>query len=278
MLDTLIAQLLAQLQPSQPIAVADVETTGVTVGLDWVCQFAAVRIEPDGRFTRYATLVNPQRAIPAEATAVHGITDAMVADAPIFAQVVPRITPLLEGAALLAFNGRFDVKFVSAEYDRARLPNPIQAAPLIDPFAIFVQREPRDLSAAVRFYTGRTHEDAHDAMADVEAALAVLVGQCERYDDLPRTVPGLAAYCKRTDPSWLDPDGRIVWKDGEARIAFGKNAGRSLKELAARDRGFLQWVMGKDFSEEVKTLCRNALYGKFPGAPAPKAGEAVVVL
>ena len=275
--DALIVRLLAALPFSQPLAVVDVETTGTMPAIDRVCQVAVLRIEPTGVWTTFASLVNPERPIPPEVSEIHGITDAMVADAPTFAAVMPQVLHLTDGAAICGFNGKFDVTMLGAELQRVGRSNALADAPLIDPFRIFVQREKRDLTAAVKFYTGRDHTDAHDAMADVVAALEVLVGQAERYEDLPRTVAGLAAYCKPTDPSWLDPDGKVIWREGQARLTFGKNAGRSLKELAARDRSFLQWVCAKDFSEDVKALCRNALVGKFPTGPAVKAGDAVAV-
>lgn len=269
-----IARLLDRLRPSQPIAFFDVETTGVLPTIDRVVSIAILRVEPDGQVRRFHARCYPERPIPAEATAVHGITDDMVAGEPRFKARLHEIEPLLAGAVLCGFNGTFDVKMVGAEYQRAGRLNTLEAQPLIDPWQIFVQREKRDLSAAVRLYAGREMTDAHDAMADVEATLEVLVGQVDRYEDLPRTVAELAKACKRTDPSWIDPEGKIVWRDGEARFSFGKHAGRPLRELASRERSFLQWVLGKDFSEEVKTICRNALAGKFPTGP----GQAVAVL
>jgi DNA polymerase-3 subunit epsilon len=273
-----IARLLDRLRPSQPIAFFDVETTGVMPAVDRVVSIAILRVEPTGEVRRFYALCHPERAIPAEATAVHGITDDMVAGEPRFKARIGLIEPLLSGAVLCGFNGTFDVKMVGAEYQRAGLPNTLADQPLIDPFRIFQDREKRDLSAAVRLYAGREMANAHDAMADVEATLEVLVGQVERYEDLPRNVAELAKACKRTDPSWLDPDGKVIWRDGEARLSFGPKAGESLRKLAATDRGLLQWILKKDFSREVKTIVENALVGNFPTAPAPRAGEAVTVL
>jgi len=55
-----------------------------------------------------------------------------------------------------------------------------------------------------------------------------------------------------------------VWRDGVATVAFGTQAGTPLVDLATTDRGFLEWVLRKNFSDEVKTICRNALAGRFP--------------
>ena len=62
----------------------------------------------------------------------------------------------------------------------------------------------------------------------------------------------------------IDADGKLVWRDCVATIAFGAQAGTSLEDLAANDRSFLEWILRKDFSEEVKTIIREALAGRFP--------------
>lgn len=269
MTESLIHDLIARFRPTVPIAIFDVETTG-TMPIDRVVQIAILRIGPDGAFEAFRSLVNPRMAIPAEATAVHGITDAMVAAAPSFAVLVRTITGLLEGCVLVAYNGRFDVGMVTGEYDRLQLPSPIQGAALIDPFRIFVKKEPRDLASAVQRYTGGTHEDAHDAMADVEATLAVLMGQATRYEDIPHELEALAAYClPERNPAWLDPEGKFTWRNGEPVITFTKHAGRTLRELARAERGFCEWMLSKDFSDDVKTLVRDAIRGRFPTPPTP---------
>ncbi len=59
-------------------------------------------------------------------------------------------------------------------------------------------------------------------------------------------------------------DGKLVWRDDVVTVTFGAQAGTSLADLAATDRGFLEWILRKDFSDEVKAICRNALAGQFP--------------
>jgi DNA polymerase III subunit epsilon len=73
----------------RPLAVIDVETTGVNTASDRVVQIATLRVEPDGRSDLRSALINPGVPIPAEATAIHGISDADVADEPPFDGVAP---------------------------------------------------------------------------------------------------------------------------------------------------------------------------------------------
>jgi DNA polymerase-3 subunit epsilon len=72
-------------------------------------------------------------------------------------------------------------------------------------------------------------------------------------------------------PDWLDPDGKIVWRGGEAVLGFGKHRDKSLRRLAGEEPEYLKWIAGSDFSEEVKRLAQAALRGEFPTQTAAGA-------
>ena len=94
-----------------PIFVFDCETTGLDVKSDVIVSLGGVRMHGDRMF-RGATidcLVNPGRAIPPRSTAIHGITDAMVADAEPFARNWARLAALMEGCVLVGHNIAFDI-------------------------------------------------------------------------------------------------------------------------------------------------------------------------
>ena len=82
---------------------------------------------------------------------------------------------------------------------------------------------------------------------------------------MPATVDELHDWLDQKDPNWIDADGKIVWRNGTATVSFGIHAGRSLRDLATKDRGFLEWILRKDFSDKVKEIVREALAGQFPG-------------
>lgn len=93
--------------PELPIVVIDTETTGVGEGHK-VLEVAAVRFEAGRIVAEYATLLDPEREIPAEATAVHGITADMVAGKPTLADVAHDLARIAQDAAPCAYNAPFD--------------------------------------------------------------------------------------------------------------------------------------------------------------------------
>ncbi|MBS1603593.1 MAG: 3'-5' exonuclease, partial [Bacteroidetes bacterium] len=75
------------LQLTRPLAIIDLETTGVNLGTDRIVEIAIVKIMPDGKKLVKRKLINPEMPIPAGSTDIHGITNEMVKDAPSFKQV-----------------------------------------------------------------------------------------------------------------------------------------------------------------------------------------------
>lgn len=250
---------------TRPLVVFDLETTGVNPRVDRIIEFGGVRIAPDGCRETFDVRINPGCPIPPEASAVHGITDADLADAPPFPAVAARIRAFLEGADFGGFNIlRFDLPLLLREFADAGMPFDASAVKIVDAQRVYHMREPRDLSAALRFYCGEAHPDAHSAAADAAVTWQIIEGQCARYEDLPRTVAELDALCNPKDPEALDPDGKLRWRDDEVVLSFGQKSGTSLRELVANESSYLRWMLKKDFSDEAKTIVRNALDGRFP--------------
>ncbi|OSI06653.1 3'-5' exonuclease, partial [Neisseria zoodegmatis] len=101
-----------------PVAIVDLESTGGNLYQDRVTEVAILRFE-NGQIARYEWLVNPQQPIPSFITGLTGIDDTMVANAPVFAELVSELLPLLRGALLVAHNSRFDYTFLRHEFQRA---------------------------------------------------------------------------------------------------------------------------------------------------------------
>ncbi len=258
--------MLKNIKLEKPLAFIDVETTGTNPYTDRVVELSILRIQPGGIEEYKSHRVNPEVPIPAEATAIHGITDADVAGEPAFRKYAKSVCDFLEGCDIAGFNViKFDLPCLEAEFARADIDFSRRGRYLVDSMVIFHQRERRDLEAAYRKYCGGEMENAHSAEGDAKASAEILDGQLEAYGDLPRDVPALCGLCYTVDESYIDAEGKFVWVDGEAVCTFSKDhTGRRLKDIAAESPGFLTWIVNKDFSPKVKDIASKALRGEFP--------------
>jgi DNA polymerase-3 subunit epsilon len=263
--DDIIRSGVENLNLSRPLAFVDLETTGTSPAGDRIVEIAILKVHPDGREEFARRRVNPGVPIPAEATAVHGITDADVASEPAFASYARSLSRFLADCDIAGFGvARFDLPMLEAEFRRAGIEFSRKGRAVIDAMAIFHAKEPRNLEAAVQFYCGRPFPGGHSSEIDVRASYDVLCAQLARYDDLPRDVQALHDFCNPGSSDWIDPEGRIAWVDGTATIMFGKHKGRSLQDLRASEPDYLQWILSQDFSPEVRQIIGDALEGRFP--------------
>ncbi|MEZ4806975.1 MAG: 3'-5' exonuclease [Flavobacteriales bacterium] len=245
----------------RPLAFFDLETTGTRIGKDRIVQVGIVRLLLDGGRETFQTLVNPEMPIPAEATEVHGITDTDVADAPVLQEVAREILGNLAGCDLAGFNClRFDVPFLAEELHRAGVEWDSSGLRVVDVQRIYHKMEPRNLSAALRFYCGREHEGAHDALADVEATADVLLAQLERYEELQGDVAFLGEMSGDRQRS-PDAAGKLRFDDrGAICLGFGKYSGWTLENIGRNDPGYIQWLMTKaELPGSTLAVMRNAL-------------------
>lgn len=254
------------LELRRPLAFIDLESTGTSPERDRIVEIAVLKLHPDGREEFRCKRVNPGVPIPPDATAVHGITDADVAQEPPFIQYARGVNVFLEGCDFAGFGiTRFDLPLLRAEFWRTRqIDFRWRERAVIDAMAIFHTQHPRDLSAAVQLYCGRTFPEAHAAQDDVRAAMDVLHAQLEHHQDLPRNIDDLNRLLNTEVKDWVDHDGRFVWIAGVVTCAFGANKGRSLADIAEADPDYLVWMVDRDFEPEVKEIARAALKGEFP--------------
>jgi DNA polymerase-3 subunit epsilon len=179
------------------------------------------------------------------------------------------VADVLRGCDFGGFNvTRYDAPLLVEEFARAGVPFSLEGRRILDAQRIYHLKEPRDLTAALKFYCGEDHDGAHGALDDAEATLRVLEAQLERYDDLPRDIELLAALCNPRDPTWADTEGKIRWRDGDLIINFGQKQGLRLKDLVLNNRGYLEWILKSDFAEDTKELVRDAINHRTPTPPA----------
>ena len=262
------------LKLDRPLVVFDIESTGTAPRKDRIIELAAVKLMPDGTEVSKCWLMNPGVKIPPETTAIHGITDEIVKDCPTFADKADEIFAFFEGCDLSGFNAdRFDIPCLEEEFARAGKNFAPSARRHVDVQRIYHRMEPRDLTAAVRFYLGRDHAGAHGAEADAKATLEVLKAQMERYPGLPQTVGEMDEYLVPHDPLNADRYGMLRWKDGELTVNFGKKKGESLRKLMLNEPNYLKWIVKGDFDTEVKMIVRDLMEnGRLPPKPQTPGG------
>ena len=245
---------------SRPLAFFDLETTGLRIGKDRIVQIGIVRLLPDGTRETWESLVDPEMAIPPDATKVHGIRDEDVVGAPKLEDIAASVIHKLSNCDLSGFNCiRFDVPFLTEELLRVDHHWNTADARIVDVARVYHRMEPRDLSAAVRFYLDQDHSGAHNALADVEATADVLIAQLKKYDALKGDVDFLGELSGDLNRP-PDPAGKLRYDDKRRVIVpFGKHAGKTIEDLVHSDPGYLKWMLGNDFPPGTLAVIRGII-------------------
>jgi len=245
----------------RPLVFFDLETTGLDLKQDRIIELAIIKLVPDGGVLERERRFNPGMPIPAEATAVHGITDADVVDELPFCRTAHNLADLLDGCDLSGFNvRRFDIPMLMQAFKRCDVDFSLEGRRVVDMQNIFHREERRDLSAAARFYLDREHEEAHSALGDIRTSAAVLTAQLGRYPDIPQDLDGLHEYCEKFSPTRTEVDRWFGEKAGGRVFRRGKHKGQALADVVRDAPDYLRWMMGADdMDEDVVNIVRTAL-------------------
>lgn len=243
-----------KLNLKKPLVFFDLETTGVDVSKDRIVEICYIKVFPDGSEKEYSRRVNPGIHIPEGASAVHGIYDEDVKDAPLFKEIAKEIAADFEGCDVAGFNSnRFDLPMLAEEFLRAQVDIDLTRHHAIDVQVLYHKREPRTLSAAHKFYCGTEFDNAHSALADTRATYEVLKAQLDHYDDMENSVEALARESSFTKN--VDFAGRFVYDDAGTEVFnFGKYKGFSVAEVLRRDPSYYGWMMNGDFPLNTKQV------------------------
>lgn len=239
------------LQLTRPLAFIDLETTGINLQTDRIIEIAIVKLMLDGSSIVKRKLINPEIPIPTASSEIHGITNEMVKDAPIFKQIANEIKQFLHNCDIAGFNSnRFDVPLLAEEFLRAGLEETFETCKLLDVQRIFHTMEQRTLSAAYKFYCYKTLDNAHSAAADATATLEVLLAQIKKYKQLGNTVDSILQYIGQEEV--VDYARRFVKQKGIEVFNFGKYKGKPVLEVLKQDPSYYDWMMKGDFSLHTK--------------------------
>ena len=109
-----------ELHLKKPIIFFDLETTGTNITKDRIVEISMIKIMPNGTENERTIRLNPEMPIPAEATAVHGITDEDVANCRTFKMIAADLAKSFQGCDIAGFNSnRFDIPMLDQEFQRA---------------------------------------------------------------------------------------------------------------------------------------------------------------
>jgi DNA polymerase-3 subunit epsilon len=242
---------MAQLHLKRPIVFFDLETTGTDVARDRIVEIALVKLMPDGRRENYVKRINPGIPIPAEVTAIHGITDDDVKNCPVFKQLASQIYDWMKGCDLGGYNSsKFDLPLLAEEFLRAGVHVDFTERNMIDVQQIFFKMEARTLAAALKFYCDKELTNAHSAEADINATIEVLEAQLDKYPQIGQDVPTLHQFTHTE--AYVDYARRIVLKEGAPVFNFGKYKGRKVEEIFTVEPQYYDWMMQADFSLHTK--------------------------
>jgi len=243
-----------ELNLKKPIAFFDLETTGLDVSKDRIVEIAVLKIDPGGKKDSLHMFLNPEMPIDPRATAVHGIRDEDVADAPTFSQIAKNLADFIAGCDLAGYNcNRFDVPLLAEEFARANVEIDLKKRKIVDVQVVFFKKEQRTLAAAYKFYLDREMQNAHTAEADTEATYEILKAQLERYDDLENDVNYLSEFTSQMRN--VDFLGRIIYNDkNEEVFNFGKYKGQRVADVLKKDPSYYDWMMKGDFPRYTKKV------------------------
>lgn len=252
-----------QLVLKKPLAFFDLETTGVSVAKDRIVEICIAKALPNGEVVIKDQRINPQIPIPLETSLIHGIYDEDVKDAPPFKAVARTLAQFLDGCDLAGFNcNRFDVPMLVEEFLRANVDFDMKNRRLVDAQRIYHLMEPRNLTAAYKFYCGKDLINAHSAQADTLASFEVLNAQVQRYlgrvvkDDKGNEIllqNDVDVLHSLSASNAVDFAGRMVYNDkGQEVFNFGKHNGKPVIDVLQKEPSYYDWMLNGDFPLDTK--------------------------
>jgi DNA polymerase-3 subunit epsilon len=243
-----------QLTLKNPIVFFALETTGTDVTTDRIVEISYLKISPNGNEEIKTFRVNPGMPIPPKSTAIHGITDDDVKDAPGFPEIAKNIAKAFEGCDFAGYNSnKFDLPLLAEEFIRADTDIDLMKRKFIDIQVIFHKKEQRTLSAAYKFYCDKVLENAHTSEADTYATYEILKAQLDRYQGLPNNVDELSRFSSHNRN--VDFMGRMIFDDdGREVFNFGKYKGQLVEEVFRKDPSYYSWMMNGQFPLHTKKI------------------------
>lgn len=256
-----------ELNLTKPIAFFDLETTGIRVATDRIVEISIVRQQVDGTIDIKTLRINPEMHIPPEVTEIHGIRDEDVKDCPTFKMVARELAHFLENCDLAGYNSNhFDIPLLVEEFLRADVDFDLKGRRFVDVQNIFHKMEPRNLSAAYKFYCAKEMVNAHSAEADTLATFEILKAQLDRYAEVlfkdrkgnlsqpvVNDIKALSDFSYSTKA--VDLIGHIVYNEKNVEVFnFGKHKGKAVTQVLRDEPSYYDWMMRGEFPLSTKKV------------------------
>ena len=253
----------------RPLVVLDLETTGAWVEKDKIVEVGMVKCLPDGAREQYVKRVNPGMPIPPAISRLIGIKDEDIANSPFFREIAKEVLSFIGEADIGGFNvERFDLPVLEREIVASGLAFDWRGRVVYDAQKIYHVNEKRDLTAAYKFYCNKILQNAHTALADAEATAEILQAQTEKYGEGQGKIETLERFNYDHPLEFFDNERKFRWWNKELYPMFGKYARKySIRKIAQIDTGYLEWILKRDFSSEIKQMIEGVLSGQYPKYP-----------
>ena len=239
-----------RLKLERTLAVLDSEWTSGHPNTARMLSLAIIRLQPDGTADEHEWVFNPECAIEPGAAQVHGITQEMVQDKPLFRDQATQVQQILEDCDIGGYAVLNDLMVLQHELRLAGAAFTVEGINIVDAYRLWTVREPRKLKNAYEKFLGPLPDDTklHDACDDTRITVDVI-------EAVLREGTVTNAH-EETMGSLVDLGRRFRRNDNDVIVfAFGEH----MDKPAIRHPGFLEWMLKKDFPEDSKRICRYLL-------------------
>lgn len=238
------------------IVVFDLETTGTDVQNDQIIQFHATRINKDGKTKELTFLCKPTCDIHPKASEVNGYTAEKLEKHPRFSFFVKKVLEFFKDADIAGYNNdKFDNIILNRQMEENGVKGFLDNRLSFDAYQVYNYHINKKLLGALAFYCGEENaKGAHDAKNDVGFTIQVINAQLQKENCCPEKVVGLIQN-KQKERQQSELSRYLVKNEqGEWVLNFSKNKGIKLSEV---DKGFLSWVVSKEFPQALKDIIRE---------------------
>lgn len=254
-----------ELNLNRPLVFLDLETTGLNVASDRIIEICLIKVYPDGKEEIRTDRVNPTIPVSPQAYEIHGISNEDLKDESTFMDLAPALATFIGNSDLSGYNAiKFDIPLLVEEFLRAEVDFDMKNRKLVDVQNIFHKMEPRNLSAAYKYYCNKELINAHSAKADTIATFEILKAQLDMYKDTEYkdkdgniSVPVKNEISTLSDFSYhtknADLIGHIIFNDKDEEIFnFGKYKGKTVEETFRTEPQYYDWMMKSKFPLSTK--------------------------